>query len=161
MGGKGGYNGGGNGGNGCSGLTLPSFGGGGNGGGGATHIAFKTGLLKEFKETYKNDVLLVAGGQGGGYLYDAAPQHSWGGGEQGAGVYAYVFGENGGGGPFQKVIISMVRSLVKGWMVHLINMLILEVQKVMAVGEEDSLVVVPSKDIIQIPIATAVVAAVM
>ena len=98
LGGKGGYNGGGNGGNGCAGLTLPT-GGGGNGGGGATHIAFKTGLLKEFKETYKNDVLLVAGGQGGGYLYNTQPLHSWGGGEQGAGVYAYVFGENGGGGP--------------------------------------------------------------
>ena len=98
LGGKGGYNGGGNGGNGCAGLKLPT-GGGGNGGGGATHIAFKTGLLKEFKETYKNDVLLVAGGQGGGYLYDTEPLHSWGGGEQGAGVYAYVFGENGGGGP--------------------------------------------------------------
>ena len=98
LGGKGGYNGGGNGGNGCGCLSLPA-GGGGNGGGGATHIAFKTGLLKEFKETYKNDVLLVAGGQGGGYLYVTAPQHSWGGGEQGAGVYAYVFGENGGGGP--------------------------------------------------------------
>ena len=99
-GGKGGYNGGGNGGNGCSntGQSLPT-GGGGNGGGGATHIAFKTGLLKEFKDTYKDDVLLVAGGQGGGYLYVAAPQHSWGGGVQGAGVYAYVFGENMGGGP--------------------------------------------------------------
>ena len=98
LGGKGGYNGGGNGGNGCAGLKLPT-GGGGNGGGGATHIAFKTGLLKEFKETYKNDVLLVAGGQGGGYLYVAEPLHSWGGGEQGAGVYAYIFGENGGGAP--------------------------------------------------------------
>ena len=98
LGGKGGYNGGGNGGNGCANLQLPT-GGGGNGGGGATHIAFKTGLLKDFKETYKNDVLLVAGGQGGGYIYNAAPQHSWGGGEKGAGVYAYVFGENGGGGP--------------------------------------------------------------
>ena len=98
LGGKGGYNGGGNGGNGCAGLKLPT-GGGGNGGGGATHIAFKTGLLKEFKETYKNDVLLVAGGQGGGYLYVTPPLHSWGGGEQGAGVYAYVFGENGGGNP--------------------------------------------------------------
>ena len=97
-GGKGGYNGGGNGGNGCAGLNLPT-GGGGNGGGGATHIAFKTGLLKEFKETYKNDVLLVAGGQGGGYLYNTQPRYSWGGGEQGAGVYAYAFGENGGGGP--------------------------------------------------------------
>lgn len=98
LGGKGGYNGGGNGGNGCAGLNLPT-GGGGNGGGGATHIAFKTGILKDFKETYKNDVLLVAGGQGGGYLYNTAPQHSWGGGEQGAGVYAYAFGENGGGLP--------------------------------------------------------------
>ena len=98
LGGKGGYNGGGNGGNGCGCLSLPA-GGGGNGGGGATHIAFKTGLLKEFKDTYKDDVLLVAGGQGGGYLYVAAPQHSWGGGVQGAGVYAYVFGENMGGGP--------------------------------------------------------------
>ena len=98
LGGKDGYNGGGNGGTGCVGLKLPT-GGGGNGGGGATHIAFKTGLLKEFKETYKDDVLLVAGGQGGGYLYNAEPRYSWGGGEQGAGVYAYVFGENGGGGP--------------------------------------------------------------
>ena len=98
LGGKGGYNGGGNGGNGCGGLSLPS-GGGGNGGGGATHIAFKTGLLEVFKDTYKDDVLLVAGGQGGGYLYNTAPQHSWGGGEQGAGVYAYAFGENKGGDP--------------------------------------------------------------
>ena len=99
-GGKGGYNGGGNGGNGCSntGQSLPT-GGGGNGGGGATHIAFKTGLLKVFKDTYKDDVLLVAGGQGGGYLYNTEPKHSWGGGVQGAGVYAYVFGENMGGGP--------------------------------------------------------------
>ena len=98
LGGKGGYNGGGNGGNGCAGLSLP-IGGGGNGGGGATHIAFKTGLLKIFKDTYKDDVLLVAGGQGGGYLYDTGPKHSWGGGVQGAGVYAYAFGENMGGGP--------------------------------------------------------------
>ena len=98
LGGKGGYNGGGNGGNGCAGLSLP-IGGGGNGGGGATHIAFKTGLLKVFKDTYKDDVLLVAGGQGGGYLYNIGPKHSWGGGVQGAGVYAYAFGENMGGGP--------------------------------------------------------------
>ena len=98
LGGKGGYNGGGNGGNGCAGLSLPT-GGGGNGGGGATHIAFKTGLLKVFKDTYKNDVLLVAGGQGGGYLYNTEPKHSWGGGVQGAGVYVYAFGENMGGGP--------------------------------------------------------------
>ena len=98
LGGKGGYNGGGNGGNGCAGLSLPT-GGGGNGGGGATHIAFKTGLLKVFKDTYKDDVLLVAGGQGGGYLYNTEPLHSWGGGVQGAGVYAYAFGENKGGGP--------------------------------------------------------------
>ena len=98
LGGKGGYNGGGNGGNGCAGLSLPT-GGGGNGGGGATHIAFKTGLLKVFKDTYKDDVLLVAGGQGGGYLYNAAPEHSWGGGVQGAGVFAYHFGVNMGGDP--------------------------------------------------------------
>ena len=98
LGGKGGYNGGGNGGNGCGGYSTAQ-GGGGNGGGGATHIAFKTGLLKVFKDTYKDDVLLVAGGQGGGYLYNTAPKHSWGGGEQGAGVFAYAFGENGGGGP--------------------------------------------------------------
>ena len=98
LGGKGGYNGGGNGGNGYAGLNLPT-GGGGNGGGGATHIAFKTGLLKVFKDTYKDDVLLVAGGQGGGYLYNTAPENSWGGGVQGAGVFAYKFGVNMGGGP--------------------------------------------------------------
>ena len=39
---------------------------------------------------------------------------------------------------FLRVIMPTVRSLVKGWTVHHTNTLIAEVQKVMAVVEEDS-----------------------
>ena len=92
VGGKGGYNGGGNAGNGYSGKYWYVYSqcGGGDGGGGATHIAFKTGLLKEFEQTYQDNVLLVAGGQGGAtpHVDEALPIYSWGGGKTGAGVYA-------------------------------------------------------------------------
>ena len=100
VGGKGGYNGGGNAGNGYSGKYWYVYSqcGGGNGGGGATHIAFKTGLLMEFENTYQNVVLLVAGGQGGATAYDdvALPINTWGGGKTGAGVYAPFIAQNGG-----------------------------------------------------------------
>ena len=102
VGGKGGYNGGGNAGNGYSGKYWYVYNqcGGGNGGGGATHIAFKTGLLMVFENTYRDDVLLVAGGQGGATAYDdydlSLPIYSFGGGKTGAGVYAPFIPENGG-----------------------------------------------------------------
>lgn len=60
----GGYNGGGNGGYGVKnekGQLLY----GGCGGGGATHIAFKTGVLKEFANSYSENLLMVAGGSAG------------------------------------------------------------------------------------------------
>ena len=102
VGGKGGYNGGGNAGNGYGYNGNYDQSGGGNGGGGATHIAFKTGLLTEFENTYQDDVLLVAGGQGGAYEFIATPVYTWGGGKIGAGVYAPFIPSNGGvnqGGP--------------------------------------------------------------
>ena len=103
IGGKGGYNGGGNAGNGYSGKYWYIYNqcGGGDGGGGATHIAFKTGLLTVFENTYKDDVLLVAGGQGGATAYDdvALPIYSWGGGKTGAGVYAPFIPINDGKNP--------------------------------------------------------------
>ena len=60
-GGNGGYNGGGNGGDG-----YPDFVGG-SGGGGATHIAITSnrGELKNYKDYYQSELLLVAGGGGG------------------------------------------------------------------------------------------------
>lgn len=96
VGGKGGYNGGGNAGNGYGYNGYHDQSGGGNGGGGATHIAFKTGLLMEFENTYHDDVLLVAGGQGGAYEFIATPVNTWGGGKIGAGVYAPFISQNGG-----------------------------------------------------------------
>ena len=98
VGGKGGYNGGGNAGNGNGYNGRYDQSGGGNGGGGATHIAFKTGLLTAFEKTYQDDVLLVAGGQGGAtaYDFDALPIYSWGGGKTGAGVYAPFISDNNG-----------------------------------------------------------------
>lgn len=96
FGGKGGYNGGGNGGNGYGYNGYYDQSGGGNGGGGATHIAFKTGLLTEFENIYQDEVLLVAGGQGGAYEYIATPINTWGGGKIGAGVYAPFITQNGG-----------------------------------------------------------------
>ena len=99
VGGNGGYNGGGRGGTGSTAYSKPPSGGGGNGGGGATHIAFKTGLLTEFEHTYQDDVLLVAGGQGGGWYYDAVTPYSWGGGKIGAGVYAPFIVKNDGVNP--------------------------------------------------------------
>ena len=96
VGGKGGYNGGGNGGNGYKYNGNYDQSGGGNGGGGATHIAFKTGLLTTFENTYQDDVLLVAGGQGGAYEFIATPVNTWGGGKIGAGVYAPFIAQNGG-----------------------------------------------------------------
>lgn len=96
VGGKGGYNGGGNAGNGYPYNGYADQSGGGNGGGGATHIAFKTGLLTEFDKNYQNEVLLVAGGQGGAYEFIAPPINTWGGGKTGAGVYAPFITQNGG-----------------------------------------------------------------
>lgn len=106
IGGKGGYNGGGNAGNGNGYNGRYDQSGGGNGGGGATHIAFKSGLLTVFEQTYQDDVLLVAGGQGGATAYAdydlSLPIYSFGGGKTGAGVYAPFIPSNGGvnqGGP--------------------------------------------------------------
>ena len=107
VGGKGGYNGGGNAGNGNGYNGRYDQSGGGNGGGGATHIAFKTGLLTEFENNYQNEVLLVAGGQGGATAYAdydlSLPIYSFGGGKTGAGVYAPFIpikdGVNMGGSP--------------------------------------------------------------
>ena len=100
VGGKGGYNGGGNAGNGNGYNGRYDQSGGGNGGGGATHIAFKSGLLAVFEKTYQDDVLLVAGGQGGATAYDdydlSLPIYSFGGGKTGAGVYAPFIHSNGG-----------------------------------------------------------------
>ena len=100
VGGKGGYNGGGNAGNGNGYNGRYDQSGGGNGGGGATHIAFKTGLLTVFENTYRDDVLLVAGGQGGATAYAdydlSLPIYSFGGGKTGAGVYAPFIPQNGG-----------------------------------------------------------------
>ena len=58
LGGNGGYNGGGNGG---KGETFA----GGAGGGGATHIANKSCLLKDLKNDFTKQLILVAGGAGG------------------------------------------------------------------------------------------------
>ena len=119
----GGYNGGGNGGK--MGYNYAAFQypfGGGDGGGGATHIAFKTGLLTTFKDTYKDDVLLVAGGAGGGYSssasfpssYPRVPANSWGGGESGSPISVnvstqekgYAFGKGQDGFPGQVRVSS-------------------------------------------------------
>ena len=103
VGGKGGYNGGGNAGNGNGYNGRYDQSGGGNGGGGATHIAFKSGLLAVFEKTYQDDVLLVAGGQGGATAYAdydlSLPIYSFGGGKTGAGVYAPFIPINDGVNP--------------------------------------------------------------
>lgn len=114
MGGSGGYNGGGRGGTGSTAYGNPPSGGGGNGGGGATHIAFKTGLLTEFEKTYQDEVLLVAGGQGGGWYYDAVTPYSWGGGKIGAGVYAPFIGIDRGGQPVSEADHGPAK-FGKGW----------------------------------------------
>ena len=114
VGGNGGYNGGGRGGTGSTAYSNPPSGGGGNGGGGATHIAFKTGLLTEFENTYQDEVLLVAGGQGGGWYYDAVTPYSWGGGKIGAGVYAPFIGIDKGGQPVSEANHGPAK-FGKGW----------------------------------------------
>ena len=114
VGGSGGYNGGGRGGTGSTAYSTPPSGGGGNGGGGATHIAFKTGLLTEFENTYQDEVLLVAGGQGGGWYYDAVTPYSWGGGKIGAGVYAPFIGIDKGGQPVSEADHGLAK-FGKGW----------------------------------------------
>ena len=114
VGGSGGYNGGGRGGTGSTAYGTPPSGGGGNGGGGATHIAFKTGLLTEFEKTYQDEVLLVAGGQGGGWYYDAVTPYSWGGGKIGAGVYAPFIGIDKGGQPVSEADHGPAK-FGKGW----------------------------------------------
>ena len=81
-GGNGGYNGGGKGGNGCQGdYTYTIIGGG--GGGGATHIATTDrGVLKNYKDFYELELLLVAGGGGGLGVVGQTPP-GVGGGENG------------------------------------------------------------------------------
>lgn len=65
-GGAGGYNGGGDGGDGAP-ASDHTFGSGGCGGGGASHIALEKGLLRDLKDCYnRGNLLLVAGGAGGG-----------------------------------------------------------------------------------------------
>ena len=79
--GKGGYNGGGNGGTAVinkKGQPLKR----GDGGSGATHICLKNGVLKDLKNAYENNqLLMVAGGQGGAqYPTGSGP---FGGGTEG------------------------------------------------------------------------------
>ena len=104
-GGNGGYNGGGNGGDGYGNYS------GGGGGGGATHIAIisNRGLLKNYKDNYQSEILLVSGGGGG---TGAVSSPGYGGGlnggtvSSGHGVYTvigatqtsgYVFGQGQNG----------------------------------------------------------------
>ena len=73
--GVGGYNGGGNGGDCTNGQK-------GGGGSGATHICLQTGVLKDLKTAYNNNqLLMVAGGQGGGN--DGSADGPYGGGLEG------------------------------------------------------------------------------
>ena len=73
--GGGGYNGGGIGGDCTNGLK-------GGGGSGATHICLQTGVLKDLKTAYNNNqLLMVAGGQGGGN--DGSADGPYGGGLEG------------------------------------------------------------------------------
>ena len=80
--GIGGYNGGGNGGSAVvndKGQPLKR----GDGGSGATHICLKDGVLKDLKTAYENDqLLMVAGGQGGAQYKPTCPG-LFGGGPQG------------------------------------------------------------------------------
>lgn len=83
----GGYNGGGNGGYGVKNekgqLLL-----GGCGGGGATHIAFKTGVLKEFANSYSENLLMVAGGSAGySNIKTTNIEAAYGGGLEGGWAY--------------------------------------------------------------------------
>ena len=81
-GGNGGYNGGGKGGNGFQGDYSYTIIGGG-GGGGATHIAVTDrGVLRNYKDYYELEILLVAGG-GGGYSAVGKGPMGVGGGENG------------------------------------------------------------------------------
>ncbi|MQO08301.1 hypothetical protein F7D57_00900 [Prevotella copri] len=83
----GGYNGGGNGGYGVKnekGQLLY----GGCGGGGATHIAFKTGVLKEFANSYSENLLMVAGGSAGySNIKTTNTDAAYGGGLEGGWAY--------------------------------------------------------------------------
>lgn len=83
----GGYNGGGNGGYGVKnekGQLLY----GGCGGGGATHIAFKTGVLKEFANSYSENLLMVAGGSAGySNIKTTNTEAAYGGGLEGGWAY--------------------------------------------------------------------------
>ena len=76
-GGSGGFNGGGNGG---KALLFA----GGSGGGGATHIAKANTLLKNLKDTYIANLLLVAGGAGGSSCIGSS---GYGGGLNGGSTY--------------------------------------------------------------------------
>ncbi len=105
--GVGGYNGGGNGG------TSPGYTHGG-GGSGATHICLQDGLLKELKTAYDNNqLLMVAGGQGGsigsadgpygGGIEGGKPTFPWTGAVYNAAAtqssgYAFGTGQNGRNG---------------------------------------------------------------
>ena len=86
-GGNGGYNGGGRGGNGQSGYSGAS------GGGGATHIAKRNCLLKDLKNDYATNLLLVAGGSGGPGV-NSNPTGA-GGGENGSSVRTYGWSDYG------------------------------------------------------------------
>ncbi|MCM1189316.1 MAG: glycine-rich protein [bacterium] len=70
-----------------------------SGGGGATHIARRTGLLKELVN-YKNDILMVAGGAGGN-AYSENSTYVGSGGNQNSGQFqraiGYGYGGVGGG----------------------------------------------------------------
>ena len=103
--GVGGYNGGGNGGW-SPGYTM------GGGGSGATHICLQDGLLKDLKTAYNNDqLLMVAGGQGGnvgsangpyGGGTEGGKPTSWSGAVYAAATqssgYAFGTGQNGRNG---------------------------------------------------------------
>ena len=84
---SGGYNGGGKGGYGVKnkkGQLLY----GGCGGGGATHIAFKTGVLKEFANSYSENLLMVAGGSAGySNINTTNTEAAYGGGLEGGWAY--------------------------------------------------------------------------
>ena len=82
----------------------------GGGGSGATHICLQDGVLKDLKSAYNNNqLLMVAGGQGGGY--DGSANGPYGGGREGGkpsslggSVYSaanqtsgYAFGKGGDG----------------------------------------------------------------
>lgn len=83
----GGYNGGGDGGYGVI-NEKGQFLYGGCGGGGATHIAFKTGVLKEFANSYSENLLMVAGGSAGySNIKTTNTEAAYGGGLEGGWAY--------------------------------------------------------------------------